>query len=60
MEHPSFALPHRAVYESPRVESFEIAVEQGFALSDNYDDYDDNDGTEKPGRDDIGDNWYFG
>lgn len=33
MEHPSFALPHRAVYESPRVESFEIAAERGFAQS---------------------------
>lgn len=56
----SVFVPQRRPYAPPRVELFEIALEQGFALSDNYDDYDDNDGTEKPGRDDIGDNWYFG
>ena len=53
----SVFVPQRRPYAPPHIELLEIALERGFALSDNYD---DNDGTEKPGRDDIGDNWYFG
>ncbi len=60
MEKAAFALP-RAGYEPPRVEIVPVAVERGFAQSGDadHDGYDDNYGTETPGRDDLDDNWYF-
>lgn len=55
----SVFVPQRRSYAPPHIELLEIAVERGFAQSQDYNIFDDNYGTEKPGRDDIGDNWYF-
>ncbi len=50
--------PAREAYEPPYAEIVECAVEGGFTISGVDDGYDSNDGTEKPGRDDVTDPWY--